>query len=263
MLVVMAILTLGSLGVFSFRFMRDRQVTAREAARQLEHSAGEERLKMAQSIRNGEIQGGDDSLGRIQDQLEKTASKLGAADAAAARAMAGFMGRMREQVRDYQTAAGRFTQAQIFRPSFEDKEAIEANRKIVREFLAQNARLAETLRNGEDLLRAEMDSMKIPPATRDHTLAGFSRSQAAIRPVQMRIRNCDQTLGDAALVALDLFERHWGRWRQEASTGDIFFADSGARVAYNALIERVQGTADEQAQAQEELAVLMSAGKSR
>jgi len=263
MLVGMAVLTLGSLGVFNFRFLRDDHVAAREAARQLEKSAGEERVRMAQSIRNGEIHGGDAAMARIQGQLEKTAGQLGTADAAAARAMANFMGRMRSEVRDYQAAAARFTQAQIFRPSFADQAAIEESRKVVREFLAQNSRLSETLRNGESMLRAEMDSLRIPAPTRDSTLAGFNRSQAAIRPVQMRIRACDQTLGDAALVALDLFERHWGRWRQENSTGDIFFADEAARISYSALIQQVQTAADQQAQAQEELAVLMSAGRKR
>lgn len=263
MLVAMTVLTLGSLGVFNFRFLRDQNITAREAARQLEKSAGDERVRMAQSIRNGEIQGGDAAMARIQGQLEETAAKLNTADAAAARAMANFMGRMRGEVRDYQVAAAHFTQAQLFRPSFTDKGAIDENRKIVREFLAQNARLSETLNNGESMLRGEMDGLKIPAQTRDNTLAGFSRSQAAIRPVQMRIRACDQTLGDAALVALDLFERHWGRWRRETSTGDIFFADQAARISYGALIQQVQTAADQQAQAQEELAVLMSAGKKR
>lgn len=259
--VVLGVLTLAALGVFTFRTAKSRQAGAREVRAQLEKTAEEERAKMAERIRSGDIQGGDASLGRIKQQLEKSADKLGTSDGAAARAMAGFMGKMQEQVRAYQAAATRFTDAQVFRPTYHDLASIEEQRKIVREFLARNAELTHTLTHGDELLGAELDAAKISPRTRQDVLAGFNRSQAAIRPIQARIREADQTLGNTALVALDLFERYLGRWNRDANTGEMFFTDGAARVAYDALIEQVQATADEQAKAQEELAQLMQGGK--
>lgn len=260
---LIGLLALMALGFFSFRFIRNRQAAVREATSQLEKTATEERAKMADQIRSGEVNGSDASLGRIKDQLEQSATKLSGSDAAAARAMASFMGKMQQQVRDYQAAATRFTQAQVFTPAYREFGGLEAQRQIVREFIEQNERLADTVRRSDQLLREEMDAVKVPPKARDSALAGFNKSQAAIRPVQARIRECDRTLADAALVALDLFERHWGRWRRDEATGKMLFADTATLVAYNALIERVQTAAADQAKAQEELVKVMSAVQKR
>ncbi len=256
-IVAIGVVALGALGVFGFRRIQEKRAAAQQATSQLQQVATEERAKMAEMIRSGEVTDGDAALGRMKDQLEKSASQFSGADADAARAMATFMGKMQEQVRDYQAAATRFTEAQVFSPAFTDRSAIEPQRQVVREFLAQNARLADTVRRGEELLRTELDTAKIPARTRDATLAGFTKSQGAIRPMQTIVRNCDQRLGDDALAVLDLFDTHWGKWKRDAASGQVIFEDEKTLNAFNALIERVQATAAEQGQAQEQLARVM------
>lgn len=261
MVVMVGMLALGALGFFGFQRVRDRRAAVREATSQLEKAAAEERAKMADLIRSGDVKGGDAALGRIKDELEKTSHRLGSADAAAARAMAGFMGKMQQQVRDYQAAAERFTKAQVFTPTYRDRATLESQREIVREFLKQNEKLADTVRRSDELLRAEMDAAMVPAKTRDSAVAGFNKSQAVIRPLQARIRSCDRELGDAALIVIDLFERHWGKWHREPVMGRMVFDDQTALVGYNALLERMQAAANEQEKAQEELVKVMGAAK--
>lgn len=250
-----------ALGVFGFRRVQEKRAAARAATTQLQQTVSEERAKMADSIRKGEITGGDTALGRMKDQLEKSAGQLNDADAAAARAMAVFMGKMQTQVRDYQSAANRFAEAKVFAPTYTERAGIEAHRQIVRDFIAKNAQLADTLRRGEEMLRAELDAAKVPAKTRDATISGFTHSQGKTRPVQARIRDCDQKLGDTALSILDLFDKNWGKWHRDDASGQIVFVDGAALTAYNTAIERVQAAAAEQAQAQQELLKSMPAAK--
>lgn len=246
-----------AIGIFGWRSVQTKRDAARAATAEFQTAVDQEREKMVERLRSGDGSGGEEALGRIKEQLEKSATQLGDADAGAARAMAAFMGTMQEQVRSYQVAATRFTEAQIFNPAFRDPSAIAGARQVARDFIAQNARVTDLLERSEDLLRAELDAAQVPSKTREETIKGFMRSQARSRAVQLRVRATDHQLGEAALAALDLLEKDWGKWRHDATSGNIVFDDAATAAAYNSLVEQVQKIAAEQAQAQQELAALM------
>ena len=247
---------LGALGTFAFRRAAERRASIKE----LENKAHEERERMADAMSRGEIGGGDAAIERMKGQLEKSAAKFSSGDAAAARALGAFLSKMQIQVREYEASAARLTEANVFSFAIRDRSTLEAHRQIVRDFLTSNAKLTDTLRNAEQLARAELDAANIPAKLRETTMAGFNQSQAT-RPLQLRIRAYDQTLGDAALATHDLLEKNWGKWSRDKTTGQIRFEEDATLSAYNALIEKVQTAADEQGKVQAELVARMRSQK--
>jgi len=249
-------------GVVSFQRVKQRAVAQRQALKELNKSADEIRARTAQDIKEGRTENTDASLGQLRDVLGKTASQLRGPDADAARAMGNFLGRLQEQMRDYNAAAGRFSDANVFTFDLPDRTTIEPQRVIVRDFLASNAQLTELMTHSIEKVRAELEAAKVPAAIRESTLAGFNRSQAALRPLQLQIRRCDETLGNSALEALDLLDKNWGKWQRDPATTQLRFQDDTTLATYNALMIKVQETAAEQAQAQQEMAAKMQSQQS-
>ena len=246
-------------GIATFRRVQEKAAASREALSQLEKTAAEARGNMADLIESGDATGGDAVLGRVKDQLEKSAANLNGRDALTMRALASVTGTMQGQVREYDALVKRMTQAELFSFKIREKAALEAHREILRDFLDSNDRLTATILHGEDLLRAELDKAGVSAKMRDATVAGFVRSQQISRPLQLRIREADQTLGKAGLVILDLLEKNWGKWRPGEDSGAPIFDDGKTLDSYNASIEQIQTAAADQAKAQEELVRSMRA----
>jgi hypothetical protein len=255
--VVVGLIALGVAGFVTFRRMQEKRAAQRQAMSEIEKSAAEARAKIADSVQGGDIAGGGDAIEQMKQQLEKSASQVGGGDAAAIRASATFLGKMQAQVRDYEETVKRLTTAEMFSFNVRDKAMIDEHRQIVRDFLASNARITDTVQHSEELMGAELDAAKVPARTRQETLAGYKKSQIMIRPLQLEIRRCDQALGDAALAMLDLLETNWGKWRHDAASGAKEFDDDTTLAAHNALIEKVQAAAADQAAAQEKLVKVM------
>ena len=76
----------------------------------------------------------------------------------AARALANYLARVRAQVRDHETAFQRLQQKKALSWHIRDLAEIERDRQIVRDFLATNARLTDTLQYGESFIRAELNT---------------------------------------------------------------------------------------------------------
>jgi hypothetical protein len=239
---------MGAIGFFVYR-----QVKEREAVTQVEKAAEEERTKMAESIRSGNVSDGNAAIGRLKDQLGKTATQLTGSDAGAARAMAAYLGKIQAQIKTYDGAVERLRGEKVLQFEITDRAQIETHRQIVRDFMEANAKLTNALEHGEDMVRAELDAQKVPQKTRDGTLAGYTRSQAQLRPLQLHIRHADEVLGQSALEVLDLLDRTWGRWERDASTGRLRFQDDPALKSFNELVEKIQTTAKDQEKTQEEL----------
>jgi hypothetical protein len=256
--VVLAIIVVCGAGIGGTMIARRAQAR-REALKGFEKSVAEERTKMADSIRSGKMDDGDAAIGRVKDQLGKSAAQLGGADALAARAMGAWLEKVQVQMRDYQTSAARLREGKIFTFDIRDHAAIEPTRQMVRDFLASNAGLTDTLQHGEKQVRAELDAVGVPATTRDATLAGYSKAHAAQLPVQMQIRSCDKTLGESALAILDLLDQNWGRWQRDEASGHLRFQDDATRLAYNASIQKIQSASAEQKKAQEQLAAQLKA----
>ncbi len=69
----------------------------------------------------------------------------------------------------------------------------------------------------------------------------------------MKIRECDQTLGENALGILDLLDQKWGKWERNQTTGKLRFQDQETLDKFNGFIHKIQASAAEQTQAQQEL----------
>ncbi|WP_131989621.1 hypothetical protein [Chthoniobacter flavus] len=230
-----------------------QQVVKREEIAKIEKSAAEERVKMADSIRDGNLADGNASLGRIKDQLGQSATHLSGADAAATRAMANYLGKIQANLQNYSTEMDKLMQAKVLSFDISDRATIEQHRQIIRDFLAANAKLIDILQHGEDLLRAELEAEKVPPFNRDQTLQGYQKSQAELRPLQMRVRQCDQTLGESALAVLDLLDKNWGKWERNEASGRLRFQDDATLSSFNDLVKKIQAAAADQEKAQREM----------
>jgi hypothetical protein len=248
---VFAVLVLGVIAVVGM-FVRQQMVKREELAK-IEKSAAEERVKMADSIREGNVADGNASIGRMKDQLGKSAAQMSGADAAATRAMASYLGKVQTGLKDYGTQLERLTAAKVLSFDIRDRAAIEPHRQIIRDFLAANAKLTSTLQHGGELLRAELEAEKVPAHTRDETLTGYNDSQAQLRPLQMRVRQCDKTLGESALAVLDLLDKSWGQWERDETNARLRFHDNATLASFNELIKKIQAAAADQEKAQQEM----------
>ncbi|MEO7317914.1 MAG: hypothetical protein ABIZ56_02880, partial [Chthoniobacteraceae bacterium] len=246
-------------GFTTFQRVKEKAEASREARSQIEKATAEERQKMADMIESGDTTGGDASLGRVKDQLEKSAAAMKGADAVTMRALAAVTGKMQSDLKEYEAALGRVTEAEVFAFRIRDKATLAAHRQLIGEFLASNRQLTETLKNGGELVRSELDKAGVSQKIRDATVAGFVSSQQKMRPLQMRIRGADQVLGDSALSILDLLEKNWGKWKTDNASGAPIFNDDSTLEAYNAHIEKIQAAAADQSEAQGELVRLMRA----
>lgn len=242
-------------GFAAFQRVKDRA----EATRAIEKTTFEERQKMADLIESGATTGGEAALGRMKDQLEKSAGSMTGGDAKTMQAMATVMGKIQAQVKEYETVLARVTEAEIFSFKLREKGTFADQRQLIGEFLATNKQLTETLKNGGDMMRAELDHAGVPARIRDATVSGFQNSQLKIRPLQMRIRGADQILGDSALAIFDLLEKNRSQWKPDKSSGAPVFKDDKTLEAYNELIEKIQAAAADQTNAQSELVRLMRA----
>ena len=236
-----------------------RVKTRAEATRAIEKSSIEERRKIADLIESGATTGGEAALGRMKDQLEKSAGTMTGGDAKTMQAMAAVMGKIQAQVKEYETVLARVTEAEIFSFKLRENGTFDYERQLIGEFLATNKQLTETLKDGGAMLRAELDQAGVPAQIRDATVNGFKSSQVQIRPLQMRIRGADQILGDSALAIFDLLEKNRSKWKPDKTSGTPVFKDEKTLKAYNALIEKIQATAADQTSAQGELVRVMRA----
>jgi len=255
--VVGLVLMLGAfvgVGVFVYRrIQQDR------AAKEVAAIAAAEKARMAESFANGNNPDGESAIGRVKAQIEKSSTQMNATDAATARAMAAFLGKMQVQARLYQSAVQRLTSDKIFTFNIPDQATLATHRQTLRDFVAMNAQLTDTIANSEALIRSELEAADVPAATIEATIRGYQESQGNTRPLQMQIRQYDRIMGDSGLAILDLLEKNWGRWDRNPQTGQLTFRDDATLAAYNQLIQRVQAASQQQAIAQKQMAEFMRA----
>ncbi|MEI9897050.1 MAG: hypothetical protein WDN28_25110 [Chthoniobacter sp.] len=174
-------------------------------------------------------------------------------DLVAARALANYLTRIRAQVRDHDAAFLRLQQQKALSWTIHDRPDIERDRQIVRDFLATNARLTDSLQYGEGFIRAELKTANVPGSVRDSAVALYARSQGPVLPLQLRVRRCDQVIGENALAVLDLLDFNWGEWSRDAATGRLDFTNSVTLATFQDYVGKIESAANERAAAQEVL----------
>lgn len=251
------VLLAGTAAVTTFvQRMQARNAATQSALHEIEDSAAAAREAMADSLEKGEATGNDEVLGRMKEQLEKSASKMSGDDAAATRAMANYLAKMQIEARGYEAALARLLEANVLNFQISDRAEFEAHRQLVRDFAAANEQLTANVRNAETLARAELAAEKTSSRLTEETMAGFNQGRGQ-RQMQLRIREQDRVLGEASLGALDLLEKNWGRWSRDETSGQLSFEDDATLESFNALISQIEAAADEQTKVQQELAEQM------
>ena len=175
-------------------------------------------------------------------------------DAEAAQALGNYLSRLRAQIRDHDAAFLRLRQQGALAWHIRDHVEIDRDRKIIQEFLATNARLTDTLQHAEGLIRAELETAKVPPATRDAALALYAKTQAPLLPLQMRLRQCDETIGKNGLAVLDLLDFNWGSWTRNEATQQLNFDNTINLAMFRDYVGKIEAAANERKAAQDELA---------
>lgn len=249
---------LAAIAIPAFYRAREKAQASRAAFKEMDKTIAEESDKMAKSIRDGNAVDRNAAADRMKQQLEKSATQFGTPDeAAAARAMAGFISRMQQESALYETAQKKFIAAQTLKFNFPDRDSIEEHRKITREFLAANAKLTDVLQHSEDLVAAQLDAAHISATTRNATLDGFKKSHGELGPLMMKVRGEDDDLGKTVLTMLDLLDHEWGNWRIDPANGKLVVPDATTRETVNQLLAKVQTIASAQAKDQVALAEKM------
>lgn len=174
-------------------------------------------------------------------------------DVVAARALANYLVRIRAQVREHDAAYARLQQKKALSWNIREREEIERDRQIVRDFLSTNDRLADSLQHGEGFIRAELETAKVSPAARDAVLERYAKTQKPLLPLQMRIRDCDDVIGQNALAVLDLLDFNWGTWTRDDATGRIDFTNTITLATFRGYVGKIADAANDRKQAVDDL----------
>lgn len=193
---------------------------------------------------------------RREAEARSAAAKASAAlpqDREAAGALGNYLTRLRAQIREHEVAFQRLNQGALTW-HIRDRPEIDRDRKIIEQFLATNARLTDTVQHGEGLIRAELETARVPPATRDAALALYTKTQAPLLPLQMRLRQCDDVIGKNGLAVLDLLDFNWGSWTRNEATQKLTFESTIALSMFRDYVEKIETAARERKVAQDDLA---------
>lgn len=239
-----------------FEKARKRAERQREATAELRKSTQE----LQQSLREGYdpeqgVTNFDSSkMGKLSEQLKDASKTMSGDDAIIMEAMANHVGRIQKGVKNYEPALTAFTEAQVLNAeTLKEKSQIEERRKIVQVFLARNAELRQLIADSEKNIRAELTKVKMPEKKINAVMLSFNSKAAPRNALTIKIRDCDQRLGDAALGALGLFETNWGKWKRDDAAGEIRFEETSVADQFNEYIDEINSVADEQVKLQGKL----------
>lgn len=194
------------------------------------------------------------SMDRLRTQFDNAALTLSGDDARIARAMAAYVARLEVAMKKYDTTATAFRDARVL--DFHDlanDEQIAARRRIVQEFLAANGHAENVVSNSEVNLRADLIQLGVAPAKREATLEGFHAKAAPRRVLILKIRACDDRIGQSTLTILNLLEAQWGKWHYDSATRTIRLEDAEARYTYQQSLAEIKLAGYEQIATQREL----------
>lgn len=177
-------------------------------------------------------------------------------DAEAGRALVNYLMRLRAQIRDHDAAFQRLRQEGALGWHIRDYVEIDRDRKVIEQFLTTNARLTDTLQHAEGLIRAELETAKVPPATRDATLALYAKTQAPLLPLQLRVRHCDEVIGKNGLAVLELLDFNWGSWTRNEATQQLNFDSTITLSLFRDYVEKIEAAGKERKAAQDDLVAL-------
>ena len=190
----------------------------------------------------------------LAEQAKATPALSPREDVGAALALQNYLQRIRAQVRDHEAAYAQLQQKKALAWNIQEREDIERDRKIVRDFMDTNDRLAESLKHGESLIRAELETAKVSPAARDMVIERYEKTQKPLLPLQMQVRACDNEIGKNAMAVLSMLETNWGEWTRDSKTGQIDFTNFDTLANFRVYVAKIADAAYSRKHAEDDLA---------
>jgi hypothetical protein len=255
-------LGLGALVVAGYSAFK-KKTAEKVALNEMKETRQQVNSELADLVESGEVSGSGDLVGKMKEQMEKTATNLDPEGAATVRAMAAFMGRMQGELAVYEKISKEIEAAELYAFNVTEREKLKEYREMIRAFQASNQRLTEILTNSEGIVREALVQAKVSQKTQDATLDQFVKTQAQVAPLQLKIRKADSALCETSFAMIDLLEKNWGKWYPEKGTGELMFEDDVTLAAFQALQQKIVAIAGEQGKAQEQLVIKMRAMNSR
>lgn len=197
------------------------------------------------------------NLERIRSQLDGGAQSLSGDDALIARALSRFASEMADAVKHYQFAKNELDAAHVLNlANLTDEQQIAPRREVVQRFIAANTKWAGFISNSADHFRGDLTTLQVPPDKVNAVLNGFRSKWTTRGPLILRIRDCDNRIGQGMLGILDVLDRNWGRWDYNAASESVKFDDADAGVTYLQFLTQIRSAGQEQIELQRELLTL-------
>lgn len=185
--------------------------------------------------------------------LNATPSPEAIQDREAALALNNYLTRLRAQVHEHEASYALLGQSRALSWNIREKDDIARSWKVVTAFLDTNKRLTESVQFGESYIRAELKTAKVPDSVRDSVLDLYGKTEKPAIPLELRVRECDQIIGENALAVLSLLETNWGLWKQDKATGRLDFTDQDAFASFRDHVGKIESAANDRKAAQDRL----------
>jgi hypothetical protein len=238
-----------------------KSMQAKAAWRDMEASANQAQSDLKKNfdpktgITNADFTDSD----KLREKLKDASQKLSGDDAVVARVGAEYLEQTQDAAKNYQTAAAKLREAHVLGQFDSSNPAqIATRREIVRDFIAANTTLKEVVMSSEDKVRAELVAAKIRDSKIDAYMRGFHSSAGPKNTLIVKIRQCDDRVGNAMLDILNTLETHRDRWETDLKADKIRFKDHADLATYNSDLAIIKTAGEEQLRLQTMLVNLPS-----
>lgn len=191
-------------------------------------------------------------LDRMQERIHESSRNLTGDAQIMTKASAGFTGRIKEAVERYGELGAHFSiDATLDFSTVESESDLALRTKHVEDFLVGNAQLRDTMKNFAGVFREELEKAGMKGEKIDQVVAAVAKQSQSGYEFKVKIRDLDEALGKASLELLGMLEDRWGAWKYDQEQTGVDFDDDTDAGKFNALIDKVNGVAEEQTVLQE------------
>lgn len=187
----------------------------------------------------------------LRAKLQDASQKLSGDDAVFARVGADYLERLQTAATNYHAALTKMRVDPVLgKFDSSNKEQIETRREVVQQFMSANTALKEVIIDSEPKIRADLVAANLRDAQIEAYMKGFHRSASPKNALLIKIRECDERIGNATLDVLDTLLMHWGRWEADPNVDKIRFKDNADLATYNTDLAIIKEAGQEQVKLQ-------------
>jgi len=189
---------------------------------------------------------------KFRDGLKGASQTFSGDDAIIAKVAAEYLDRIQAAATNYQAAAVKLREARVLdKFDSSDKGQLAARRELVQQFMEANNALKQAITGSEKKMRDDLIAAKIRDSKINSYMEEFHAAAAPKNALVIKIRQCDDRMGNAMLDALNTLETHWGHWKAEPRTGKILFEEAATLNAYNNDVAALQAAGEDQVKLQQ------------